>query len=235
MSARGKVAPPDEAYYRRRIIPFNRSWKGRGELDEAVRVVRERVASGRVLDLGCGPGLNAQACERRVPGWRMVAADAAPSAVRIAAEAAVERLVRVDAHDLCFADASFAAVLMTHVVGHLADPRRGLEEVRRVLEPGGVLALTTPNGRFVELFRVFNERGIIPYRRDPTVLRTFDAGELRRALLAAAFEVLELRCFGSLPLLDARLLDMGLLPPGVRLDDETRRERIFALARRPSA
>jgi len=225
---------PDERYFRERIIPFNRSPKGRGEIDEVLRALRGCDVAGRVLDLGCGPGLNAEACGKAVPAWRMVAADAAPSATRIAAERVGGRVVRSDAHALCFAAASFAAVVMTHVVGHLADAVRALAEVRRVLAPGGALLLTTPNRRFVELFQVFNERGLIPYRRDPTVLRAYDAGDLQRILLAAGFQLVDLRCFGSLPRFDARLLAMNLLPPDVRLDDEARRERLLALARRPS-
>lgn len=47
-------------------------------------------------------------------------------------------------------DASFDAVIMTEVYEHLRDyPVRSLEEVRRVLKPGGRLYLTTPNAAYI--------------------------------------------------------------------------------------
>lgn len=47
-------------------------------------------------------------------------------------------------------DASFDAVIMTEVYEHLRDyPVRSLEEVRRILRPGGHLYFTTPNAAYV--------------------------------------------------------------------------------------
>lgn len=48
-----------------------------------------------------------------------------------------------DAHALCFPDATFDLVLCTEVLEHLREPQRGIDEMRRVLRPGGVLLLTT--------------------------------------------------------------------------------------------
>ncbi len=51
-----------------------------------------------------------------------------------------------DAHNLPFENNEFEVVLCTEVLEHLEDPRKALEEMRRVLRPGGTLLLTT---RFV--------------------------------------------------------------------------------------
>jgi SAM-dependent methyltransferase len=51
-----------------------------------------------------------------------------------------------DAHALPFPDDSYSFVLCTEVLEHLRDPRTAIAEMRRVLEPGGTLVLTT---RFV--------------------------------------------------------------------------------------
>lgn len=51
-----------------------------------------------------------------------------------------------DAHHLPFGDEEFEAVLCTEVLEHLIDPRQAIAEVKRVLQPGGKIILTT---RFV--------------------------------------------------------------------------------------
>ncbi len=49
------------------------------------------------------------------------------------------------AESLPFADASFGAVVIKHVVEHLRDPELAISELGRVLAPGGILLLATPN------------------------------------------------------------------------------------------
>jgi SAM-dependent methyltransferase len=221
---------PDESYYTQRIVPFNESPKGRDEIDEVIRLLRQAGVAGSVLDAGCGPGLNVRSLRSAEPGWRVVGADYSPAGVRIAAERVGGTFLNMDAHHACFRDGAFGGVVMTHAIGHVADPAAVLAELRRVLAPGGALVITTPNRGYVEVYRVFNERGLIPYRRDTTVLRYYDAADLERELAEAGFSVKSIRIFGSLPSLDRKLLDLGLLPPGVRVDDDARRERIIALA-----
>ena len=47
--------------------------------------------------------------------------------------------------DLPYADASFDVVTATEVIEHLEDFRRIVREIQRVLKPGGVRVLSTPN------------------------------------------------------------------------------------------
>ncbi len=51
-----------------------------------------------------------------------------------------------DAHDLQFGNDSFDCVLCTEVLEHLHTPQKAIDEMKRVLRPGGTLILTT---RFV--------------------------------------------------------------------------------------
>jgi ubiquinone/menaquinone biosynthesis C-methylase UbiE len=221
---------PGEDYYTERIVPFNESAKGRSEIEEVIALLLQAGVQGRVLDAGCGPGLNVGRMREAEPSWKVVGADYSPAGVRIAARRAGGAFLNADAHHLCFPDEIFGGVIMTHAIGHVADPARVLGELHRVLRSGGALVLTTPNRLYVEVYRVFNERNLIPYRRDTTVLRYYDAAELEASLEAAGFAVKSIRIFGSHPRIERRLLDMNLLPPDMRPDDDARRERIIALA-----
>ena len=49
------------------------------------------------------------------------------------------------AENLPFADASFGVVIIKHVVEHLRDPELAVSELGRILSPGGILILATPN------------------------------------------------------------------------------------------
>ncbi len=114
-----------------------------GEMERAgLREIRARLAGslrGRVLEVGCGTGLNfahyppeAQVLaiepER---AFRAMAHDRA-----IAAAAAIE-VIDGDVHALPFADGSFDAALVTLVFCSVPDAELGLQEVRRVVRPGG--------------------------------------------------------------------------------------------------
>ncbi len=105
----------------------------------------------RVLDVGCGPGTITLGLAEVVAPGDAVGVDLQVQLVERARALARERGVanvrfeRADAYELPFADGSFDAALEHHVVMHLADPVRGLEEVRRILRPGGVLGLRDPD------------------------------------------------------------------------------------------
>jgi SAM-dependent methyltransferase len=99
----------------------------------------------RVLDAGCGLGILAAEVARRVPRGQVVGLERAPEQLARARERPGQppnlRLVGGDAHALPFEDGSFDLVCCRFVLEHLADPGRALSEMRRVLRPGGRLAV----------------------------------------------------------------------------------------------
>ena len=56
-----------------------------------------------------------------------------------------------DIHQLPFRDSSFSLVTANMVVEHVTFPERLLQEVRRVLAPGGLFAFHTPNANYFEV------------------------------------------------------------------------------------
>ncbi len=108
----------------------------------------ELGASGRMLDVGTGPGhLPLLVCEH-VANASVVGIDLAEEMLKVAerhrvASPFAERIEfrRADAKGLDFADASFDAVFSNTILHHIPDPRPFLAETRRVLRPGGALLI----------------------------------------------------------------------------------------------
>ena len=96
----------------------------------------------RLLDIGTGPGVVAGAAAAR--GARVTAVDAEPSMAEAAARNVPGLDVRVAVlPDLPLPDGEFDAVTGNFVIHATGDPAAVLAELRRVLRPGGRLALTT--------------------------------------------------------------------------------------------
>jgi ubiquinone/menaquinone biosynthesis C-methylase UbiE len=99
-----------------------------------------------VVDLGCGPGsiTLGLAAESRVAGVDLDAGQVAlaRAAARRAGRSTVDFLV-ASAYDLPFADESVDVAFSHALFEHLSRPAEALAELRRVLRPGGRLALST--------------------------------------------------------------------------------------------
>lgn len=119
------------------MVPADRAGLGR---------LRARVVAdvpGRVLEIGAGTGLNLAHYRR---AKRVIALEPDPAGLeRTRRRAATTRipvsLVRGRAEELPFPDGSFDVVVTTFVFCSVADPARGLAEIRRVLVPGGEVRL----------------------------------------------------------------------------------------------
>jgi SAM-dependent methyltransferase len=107
-----------------------------------VEFVRSLGHTERVLDLGCGDGrLTAE-----LDAAQLTAADVS----RVALERARGRLPHARLVELepdaalPFEDGGFELVLTAETAEHVRDLQLFLSEIRRVLAPGGTMALTTP-------------------------------------------------------------------------------------------
>jgi ubiquinone/menaquinone biosynthesis C-methylase UbiE len=130
----------DSAFGARIYEPF--LWLGErlGMRDRRRRLLAS--ASGRVLEIGAGTGLNLASYPEAVEEI-VLAEPAAHMASRIDAsrrrgEAGVS-VVRAPAEDLPFPDDTFDTVVSTMVLCTVADPERAVAEAARVLRPGGRL------------------------------------------------------------------------------------------------
>ncbi len=103
----------------------------------------------RVLEVGCGPGTLAPYLAHGIaPGGRVVGVDLDADFVSLARKAAETSDQRAsvayevaDAYALPFADGSFDAAVSYTGIGVLTDPERAVREMRRVVRPGGIVAV----------------------------------------------------------------------------------------------
>ena len=99
-------------------------------------------AGQRALDLGTGSG--ALAFRLSEAGWDVVAADANPAEYQVGVP-----FVQVDFNQQDFASklgpGSFGLITSVEVIEHVENPIGFLRNIRRLLRPGGVAVLTTPN------------------------------------------------------------------------------------------
>lgn len=126
-------------------------------------------AEGQVLDCGCNDG--AFTLELVKHGHEAVGVDILPVNIQRALDnipdipeitSKLDYYV-ADIESLPFEDGVFETVVITETLEHLINPRKGLEEIHRVLKDGGKALISVPNG----------------VDRQPTHYNTFDITRLQ--------------------------------------------------------
>ncbi len=188
-----------------RLLSFNldRRWRAR-----AVQRVADVLGrpDARVLDLCCGTGDILAAIEKRKT-TAVFGSDFCHPMLVAAQRKVVSPLFEADALALPLAAASFDLITIAFGFRNLANYGSGLDELMRVLKPGGVVAIlefSQPNNRaFAGLYRFFSNRvlpaigGMISGSREaysylPESIRKFPgAPELAEQMRRAGFQRVE--------------------------------------------
>jgi len=121
---------------------------------------REFATDRRTLDLGCG---------------RSPIADGFPNRVGVDVLPDTGVQVIADAHFLPFAGGSFEQIICSEVLEHLYEPARAADEMARVLQKDGQLALTVPF--------------VYPVHEAPHDYQRFTSYGLRRLFVSSGFDV----------------------------------------------
>jgi SAM-dependent methyltransferase len=118
------------------------------------------IASGSVLDLGCGTGDSVAQFRNVNPEVRWVGVDIERSPEVASRRRTDAEFVTFDGIHLPFGDASFDAVYCKQVLEHVREPAPLLGELARVLRPGGAFAGSTSQ---LEPFHSYSTWNYTPY------------------------------------------------------------------------
>lgn len=99
-------------------------------------------SGGALLDVGCGSGWSSYFLSER--NYQTVGVDLNAAAFE-PPTAPNLTLIEASALDLPFDPASFDVITSYQMIEHVPDPKRAIEEMVRVLKPGGFLCLAGPN------------------------------------------------------------------------------------------
>lgn len=124
----------------RRVVPLVPTVPAR--TDRWIRSLERTGTRPRLLDVGCANG--AFMLQMRGMGWEVEGIDFDRRALEHARRAGLNARAGTIA-DVDPATACFDAITLGHVIEHLHDPRVALVHLRRLLRPGGMLWMATPN------------------------------------------------------------------------------------------
>ena len=120
-----------------KLFPYQRQL-----LDSEFRYLPNPLPGQRLLDIGCGNG--AFLAKAKAAGWSVLGLDLDPKAVEAATGLGLD--VKAGTMTLFDGESScFDAITLSHVVEHVHEPVRLLQDVFRLLRPGGVVYVETPN------------------------------------------------------------------------------------------
>lgn len=201
----GRIAPRYDLLNHLLSMNVDRYW--RAQTVSRVSEIVDRPGA-RVLDVCCGTGDLMLALKSRGPSSKVFGSDFCHPMLVAAREKAIQRqfpgkLFEADALQLPIAGGSFDLLTIAFGFRNLASYRDGLIELRRVLRPGGTLAIlefSTPPNRFLADLYHFYSRAILPaiggmisgskdaYRYLPESVRKFpDASGLAEQMRNAGF------------------------------------------------
>ena len=136
---RGKVFPAADA--RSLINPLRRLVQSSRRTVDALRLHPDWA----VIEIGCGPGFFSPDLAASVPRGRLVLLDLQADMFQLARERLAGftnvGYVAGDAQALPLGDARFDAAFLATMLGEVPDRAACLDEVHRILRPGGVLGI----------------------------------------------------------------------------------------------
>ncbi len=151
-------------------------------------LLTENIKGKTILDAGCGTGWFSQVAAGR--GAKVTSMDVGSELLKQVAQKCHSHRVVGDLMKMPFKAKSFDVVVSSEVIEHVTDPEKAISEMYRVLKPGGILILTTPNRFWYFSLMIANLLKVRPYQG----LENWQSwGELKKILQRKKFQIVTMR------------------------------------------
>lgn len=151
-----------------------------------LKLIEKYQHSGNFLDIGVGSGLMLKLSQKN--GFKTYGVDVSEYAISRLKKIIKAKLFCGDLKDLNLPNNFFEAVNMRHSIEHLKNPQKTLKLVFKLLKPGGVVCVATPNS-FGLHAKIFGKDW--PHLSLPYHLHFFSQSSLKNLLTSVGFEILE--------------------------------------------
>ena len=170
---------------RERIARRVQSWLRRKDVQRLARYIS---GARTALEIGCGVGEFLDTLSRS--GWSVVGLEPNPSAVESGRKTFGLDIRHGTLRPGLFEPAQFECVLLRQVLEHVPRPSELLTEIRRILRPGGLLFVSTPNHDSLDRFLF---RGCWHGYEVPRHIFIYSTMNLSTLLRRHEFEILTVR------------------------------------------
>ncbi|MCF7929710.1 MAG: class I SAM-dependent methyltransferase [Spirochaetales bacterium] len=186
---------------------------------------RRESASGEFLDVGCATGMLLESLADR--GWSVQGVEVCRESAEYGAQTRGVPIHAGTLESAAFSARRFTVVHASHLIEHLTDPVGFVEELYRIVIPGGYLILTTPNIGGLQA-RLLGERWRSAIADHIVLFRKYT---LKQLVERAGFRTERIKTWGGLaagagPRFLKEILDRLVKPVGIG-------DVMVLLARRP--
>ena len=144
----------------------------------------EQLRGKKLLDAGCGTGWFSKAAVER--GALVTSFDIGENLLAEVKKKCESNRVLGSVLEMPFASDSFDYIVSSEVIEHVVEPYTAIREMFRVLKPGGLMILSTPNKIWKWTLFVANLFNLRPYQG----LENWSGWrQLKKELLASGFEI----------------------------------------------
>jgi SAM-dependent methyltransferase len=169
------------------LIPPQRYWQ-RTRCRIIISLIED---SNAILDIGCGSSRIIQ----QLPG--AVGLDISVKKLRYLRRRGI-RLAKADINRLPFKTSAFSQVICSQVIEHVPPARQMFKEINRVISPGGILVIGTPDyGRLSWRVIEYFYKKLLPGAYADQHITHYTAASLAEALVQNGFEILERHYVGG--------------------------------------
>jgi len=170
-----------------------------------IRRIKKYQPSGKLLDLGCATGFFLDLARRH--RFEVLGVEPSRFAGRKARELFGVPVIPRELREADLPTSGFDVVTLWDVIEHFANPRAELREINRILKPGGILGIITPNIGSPAA-RILKDKWLEIHRM-PEHLIFFSARTLKRLLEETGFEILEAHSIGKKFYLDSFIRNLN--------------------------